>query len=295
MRVENTLAAFANAVALGAAGAELDAHLTADGQVVVHHDAYLNPSYCRHKGVWIEQTAAPALAELKLEALADYDIGMPRPGSDYARRFDRILPVEGQRIPTLRDVIQLVKSMSDNFFLVIEIKSSVLDGSLRDAVHLVDAVLEVVEQESFGHRFCLCSFDWRALHYAVGVRKGTRAWFNSHPLSWYGSSQPSADDIPPSSDYLSRFRAAYKAGGSWFGQFDPRNFDGSFAEAIAAAGGDTWFLYHTDCVTSRVEECRAHGLMSGGWSVNLRDAGALRALEEAGADWACIDYPDMLV
>jgi glycerophosphoryl diester phosphodiesterase len=36
---ENTVAAFAAAVALGADGIELDVHLTADGVVAVHHDA----------------------------------------------------------------------------------------------------------------------------------------------------------------------------------------------------------------------------------------------------------------
>jgi glycerophosphoryl diester phosphodiesterase len=38
---ENTLDAFAAARALGADGVELDVHLTADGAVVVHHDAVL--------------------------------------------------------------------------------------------------------------------------------------------------------------------------------------------------------------------------------------------------------------
>src|SRR5215472_18118223 len=42
LRPENTLSAFANAIALGADGAELDAHLTRDGRVVVHHDYCLN-------------------------------------------------------------------------------------------------------------------------------------------------------------------------------------------------------------------------------------------------------------
>ena len=39
---ENTLAAFENGMALGADGLELDAHLSSDGVVVVHHDATLD-------------------------------------------------------------------------------------------------------------------------------------------------------------------------------------------------------------------------------------------------------------
>src|SRR5262245_56379152 len=38
---ENTRAAFDNGLALGADGLELDAHLSADGRVVVHHDRTL--------------------------------------------------------------------------------------------------------------------------------------------------------------------------------------------------------------------------------------------------------------
>ncbi len=38
---ENTIEAFALAAELGADGVELDARRTADGQVVVHHDAHL--------------------------------------------------------------------------------------------------------------------------------------------------------------------------------------------------------------------------------------------------------------
>lgn len=38
---ENTISAFEHAVALGVAGVELDARLSADGTIVVHHDAHL--------------------------------------------------------------------------------------------------------------------------------------------------------------------------------------------------------------------------------------------------------------
>ena len=39
---ENTMAAFANGLALGADGVELDVHLSRDGRVVVHHDRTLD-------------------------------------------------------------------------------------------------------------------------------------------------------------------------------------------------------------------------------------------------------------
>lgn len=38
---ENTLAAFAAALALGSDGVELDVHATSDGEIIIHHDYYL--------------------------------------------------------------------------------------------------------------------------------------------------------------------------------------------------------------------------------------------------------------
>ncbi len=294
LRVENTLAAFANAVAVGAVGAELDARFSADGQVVVHHDACLNPSYCRYLGGdWLENGIELPVANFDLSALRGFDIGTPKPDSDYAQRFDRIRPAPGQRVPLLREVIRLVRDRSDKFFLVIEIKTSLLEADTEGARRLVDAVLEIVEQEQFGHRFRLCSFDWGALRYAIDQRAATRAWFTTHPLSWYSKMPPPPCDIPPHSDYLRLFREAYSRGARWFGDFDPRDFGGGYAEAIATACGEAWLLYHTDCGPTRVREARSYGLSSSAWSVNLRDPDAVAALEHAGADWVCLDYPDM--
>jgi len=53
LRVESTLAAFADAIDLGADGAEPDVHLMHDGCVVVHHNHRLNGAYRRNNsGTW---------------------------------------------------------------------------------------------------------------------------------------------------------------------------------------------------------------------------------------------------
>jgi len=288
LRVENTLAAFANAIATGAAGAELDVRFSADGQVVVHHDSHLNSGYCRHAdGRWLTAGEEPAIADLDYEVLRGFDIGTPRPGSDYARRFDAIRAEKRQRIPLLQDVIRLVREMSDTFFLVMEVKDSVLDGKPEEWRRLVDTVLEIVEREGLADRFRLCSFDWRSLLYARQQREATRTWFTTHPLSWYGQGIPQLEDIPPDSDYLERFRAAYRNGAVWLLGANPADC----AAAIAAAGGEAWFMYHTDCSQARVLDARWHGLSTAAWSVNLRDQASISALQRAGVDWSCVDYP----
>lgn len=294
LRVENTLAAFENAIGLGAAGAELDVHLSRDGQVVVHHDDTLNPAYCRHAGGdWIGPGEALPLSALTYARMQDYDIGTPRPGTDYARRFDRIRPVPGQRIPLLRDVIRLAKTRSSHFILVVEIKTPPLAAARKPWIALVDATLAVVADEHFTERAILCSFDWGALLYARERCPDVTTWFTTSPLSWFGSGRPPAADIPPGAGELKALRKAYATGSApWYAGFDPRRFAGSHARAVAAAGGNAWFPFHRDFTSAAARELAEAGLDSAVWSVNLRDPDEIARLARAGVGSLVMDYPD---
>ena len=66
---ENTVAAFANGLSLGADGIELDVHLSRDGVVVVNHDATVDRT-TKGSGAVAELTAAE-LARLDVPALGD--------------------------------------------------------------------------------------------------------------------------------------------------------------------------------------------------------------------------------
>ncbi|MFI5232825.1 MAG: glycerophosphodiester phosphodiesterase [Gemmatimonadales bacterium] len=81
-RPENTVAAFQRALELGADGVELDVHLTADGVLVVHHDAVPH--------------AAPGVARPNLDIRSLT--------ADQLRAFR----VSGEPIPTLEEVIGVV-------------------------------------------------------------------------------------------------------------------------------------------------------------------------------------------
>lgn len=84
---ENTLAAFERAIALGADGIELDAKLSADGEVVVIHDA----TVARTTG------AEGQVSQLPLAALRELDAG-----SFFSEEF------AGEKIPTLAEVFETV-------------------------------------------------------------------------------------------------------------------------------------------------------------------------------------------
>lgn len=293
LRVENTLAAFENAIRLGAAGAELDVHLSRDGQIVVHHNPTLNRAYCRRIGDgWIDEESELTLAELSWSEMQDYEIGIPRPGTEYAKNFNRIEPVAGQRIPLLKEVIGLAKAMSDTFFLVIEIKTSILEAERRPWLPLVDATLDLLDDEKFGSRFRLCSFDWGSLTYARQRNPELRTWFTTQPLSWLAEGLPPAEDIPPDAAHLEVLRKRYRLGDvPWYAGFDPRQFDGGYPEAIAQAGGEAWFMYYSDCTSETVRDLTSRELESAAWSANLSDPNAIRRLVRTGVGSVCMDYP----
>src|SRR5215469_12464653 len=102
---ENTLAAFANAAAMGADGAELDVQLTRDGELVVFHDFRLKADLVSDgKGKWLA-APGPRIVDLSFAELQAYDVGRPRPDSAYAHAHPFLKACDGERIPRLADVV----------------------------------------------------------------------------------------------------------------------------------------------------------------------------------------------
>lgn len=293
LRVENTLAAFEHAVDLGADGAELDVHLSRDGQVVVHHDDALNDGYCRTiDGAWIDPANRPRIADLTWVELQRYEIGMPRPGSDYARRHPEVAPVTGQRIPLLRDVIRLVKARSPRFQLVIEIKTPMADAARQPWRGLVAATLDIIREEDFAARAILCSFDWGSLVAAKRQCPDLPTWFTTAPLGWFEAGTPAREDDPPDAAELQVLRALYGRGNApWFAGSNPRELPGGYPEAIATTGGDAWFMYDRDCTAGRARAASARGLLAATWGPSVRDRNDMARLARTGAGAVCLDDP----
>ena len=184
---ENTLAAFADAVARGCDGAELDVQLTRDGVAVVHHDFRLMVDVARRDGVWLD-APGPRIKDLTLEALRKFDIGRPRPGSAYAVKYPDLQPVDGAGVPTLAEVVALATLP---FRLFVELKCDLSDDS-ADPVALADAAYEVCRPML--DRAIFVGFDWRALtriHELGGV-----CWFTTDKLP--GNARPVIDMIAAS-------------------------------------------------------------------------------------------------
>src|SRR5579859_2076784 len=190
---ENTLAAFADAMARGCDGAELDVQLTRDGVVVVHHDYRLKAGLARKEGVWLTEPGL-RIKDLTLEELQHYDVGTVQPGGDYARTHPLLKPTEA-KIPRLDEVVKLTTDR--RFLLFVELKCDASDDSADPAV-LAEAVHRVT-----GNKAIYVGFDWRAL--VPLVVRAAACWFTTDRLR--GDARPVIDLI------------AQSGGRGWFPNF----------------------------------------------------------------------------
>lgn len=138
---ENTLAAFRRAIQMGAEALEMDLQLTKDGQVVVIHDATLDRTADR----------PGRLADLTLAEVKQADAGVRR-GPAF----------QGERIPTLAEVIRLVKAEgAGRVRLNLELKYHT-DRALAPPPDLERQALAVLREHDFLSRVLMQSF-----HHAV--------------------------------------------------------------------------------------------------------------------------------
>ena len=190
---ENTLAAFADALARGCDGAELDVQLTRDRVVVVHHDFRLKAGLARKNGVWLQEPG-PRIKDLSLEELRQFDVGMAQPGSAYARAHPLLEPISAS-VPTLQEVVAITASR--RFLLMVELKCDTGPDS-ADPIQLAEAAYAVT-----GTQAIYVGFDWRALARIRAL--GGACWFTTGKLQ---------SDARPVIDMI-----AQAGGEGWFPNF----------------------------------------------------------------------------
>jgi len=149
---ENTPAAFRGAIALGVDALEMDLHVTRDGEIVVIHDETLERTT---DGVG--SVAALTLKELK----------RPDAGVKFAPSF------RGERVPTLREVIALVKATGNTRIrLDLELKYHPdRPGTPED---FEPRVLEILRETGFVLRVNIISFHHPSLATMKALEPGIR-------------------------------------------------------------------------------------------------------------------------
>lgn len=139
---ENTIPAFEHAIRLGMTTVEFDVHITADGELVVIHDATVDRT----------TNGSGAVNELTLAELQKLD----------ARSIHRLWP-EPVRIPTFREVMLTLVGMPH---MEIEIKRDTPENMQR----VVTGVLTTLDELGHTEGVVLTSFEPLALEMVMAAR-----------------------------------------------------------------------------------------------------------------------------
>ena len=268
---ENTLAAFQRALELGVDTLELDIAITADAIPVISHEPALHPALTRDtQGQWI-RAPAPLIRSLTLAQLRQYDVGRLDPSNEYARQFREQQPRDGQRIPTLAELFQLVRDLGADK-VKFDIETKVFPDRPDATVapqEFVDILLKAIQQAGMTHRVMIQSFDWRTLR-MIQQR------------------EPSIETVYLTMEFA---RANNVRDSNWTAGMSWRDH-ASTAHMVKASGGATWSPNFNHVDASKVKLAQQLGLKVIPWTVN--EPADMDRLIDWGVDGIISDYPDRL-
>jgi glycerophosphoryl diester phosphodiesterase len=151
-RPENTIPAFAYALAKGVTTLELDTGVTKDGVLVVSHDRRVNPVHC------VGPYSGQLIRDLTLAQIKQQDCGHTDPA------FPLQIPQPGTTMPTLQELFDYVKAHATypvRFNIETKLSPLVDDTVPYDVftAKLVDAI----RSNGLEDRAMIQSFDWRTI------------------------------------------------------------------------------------------------------------------------------------
>lgn len=275
---ENTLAAFQAALELGVDAVEMDVQLTRDGKLVVYHDLTLKPETTRTQdGAWLAGWSGPAIKDLSLAGLQQYDVGRLDPTSVYARRYPDQIPADGETIPTLSAVVDLAKSYGSRVELWIEIKTSPVAPRLSsDPNAVAEAVIRLLRRTNYTHSAKILSFDWRAL---VRVQQ-----MDPNVASVY---------LTNISARMDTLRKGKPGPSPWTAGLDIDDHSGSIPALVAAAGGRFWGPRHNQITPEDVARAQRRNIQVHVWTPD--SVSDLRRCIRLGVDGIITNRPDRLM
>jgi glycerophosphoryl diester phosphodiesterase len=274
---ENTLAGFRRACEVGVDGLELDVLLTSDRQIVVHHDYGLKPEIARTPdGQWVGDFSRLIVKDLSLAELKKYDVGRLKPYTRYAGRYPESQPADGERIPTLEEVITLLKtSCAPATQLWIEIKTSPEHPDLTPPPEVVaEAVLQSVRTHKISKQVLILSFDWRALVHVQKIAPQIPTVY----LSLVGRS-------------LNNIKPGQPGTSPWTAGIDIDDYNGSIPRAVNASGGRYWAQYYKHLTRDDLKTARELGIRVLVWTVDSKSE--MLRLIEMGVDGIITNRPDI--
>ncbi|MFN8072041.1 MAG: glycerophosphodiester phosphodiesterase [Mycobacterium sp.] len=264
MLPENTIPAFTYADDLGVTTLEMDTKVTKDGVLVVTHDSVLNPDLVRDaSGAWVRDGIA--LNSLTLAQVEQLDVGRLRPGSAYAKRFPDQRPIDGTRMPTLREVLDTFRDRSAVRFNVETKIEPDHPGDSPDPATFSRKLVDELRSAGVDQRTTIQSFDWRTLKEVQRI----------------------APEIPTVA--LTEADTSLLEDGRWTAGLRLGDYGGSVPALVAASGADIWSPDSEKLSAESVRDAHDRGLSVVPWTVNEpKDIDAMRGL---GVDGVISDYP----
>ena len=274
---ENTLAGFERAMQLGVTTLELDVVASKDEILVVSHDPELNPDITRDSQGQFLVPPRPQIFALRYEDIRTYDVGRINTESKYASTFKEQQAVDGEKIPRLKDVFDLVKARGNRSVkFAIETKVTPLRPEMTPGPErMVQLLLSEIRDSGMGDRVQILSFDWRTLQHVQQLSPGT-------PTVYLTAQLPEFDNLMITSPTES----------PWTAGFQFKHY-GSIAKMIKAAGGTHWSSFWRELDAQKVRDAQQLGLKVIAWTVN--DRAVMNKMMDMGVDGLVTDRPDRAI
>ena len=269
---ENTMAAFRKALEIGVTTLEMDLALTKDGVLVISHNPELNPDITRGPdGKFLSATGA-SLRNLTLAEVRQFDVGRLNPDRPYARQFAGQKGSDGERIPTLMEVVDLVRDKKVR--LDLEIKTDPTRPNVTAEIPVfAKAVIDFLHKEKLIDRTMVQSFDFRAL------REVKRLDPNIVTVC-LTLERGENDNVQ-----------AGRAGPSpWLGGLDIDDFNGNLPALVKKTSCGVWAPFYRDLTSARLKAAHDLGLKVVVWTVN--NPPDIVAMLDQGVDGIISDYPE---
>jgi len=303
---ENTLTAYQTALRIGADWIDMDVVLTREGEVLLSHDLVLNPDITRdERGRFLAQSREAlakrspaeraeyerkyAIHGLTLQELRQFDVGRLNPDSAYSRFFPDQVPVDGTRMPTLREVVHFGETTTrKKIRYQIEMKTDPLRSDYSPPPEaFAAAVYKALKQEGILDRVEVHAFDFRCLYELQKL--------DNHVKTAYLTSRDNEKDGAES-----LYSSDPQVAGVWTGGKLVKDHGNSIPAMVKALGGMAWDPEDAELTKEALDEAHRLGLKVVVWSWPEKlgtafDAGLTAKMIDWGVDGIITDDPGRLI
>ena len=285
---ENTLPAYRATLKIGADWLDMDVVLTKDGQVLISHDPALSPNIVRDPSGKFVAPGRYVAKDMTAAELSTFDVGRLNPGTPYAKFFPDQRPVDGTRMPLLRDVVREMNKAAPGLMgYQIEMKTDPSRPEISaDPAAFARALYAVLKSEKIVDRAEIQAFDFRCLQELRKLDpKVKTAYLTSRENEAGGP-----DDF---------FQADPAKAGLWTAGALVKDHGGSIPRLVKDLGGYAWEPEDAQLTEAALAEARALGLKVVVWSwpekLGTAFEGALTArMIDWGVDGIITDDPGRL-